>query len=197
MTIITGAPGRSKEGRPPLKPSQRHNKTTRHAKIIALLSSQEVRSQTELADLLRAEGIQVNQGTLSRDLVEVGAVRVRARSGHLVYAVPGEGGDRTPQVGESASFEGRLARLCSDVLVSAEASANLVVLRTPPGAAQYFASAIDRVGSKAILGTIAGDDTILLISRLPAGGASIAERFLIMSRTGKPAPGFMDITTKE
>ena len=197
MTTFARAPDSSNRGRLPLTPPPRHNKTTRHAKIIALLSSQEVRSQTELADLLRAEDIQVNQGTLSRDLVEVGAVRVRGRSGHLVYAVPGEGGDRTPQVGESASFEGRLARLCSDVLVSAEASANLVVLRTPPGAAQYFASAIDRVGSKAILGTIAGDDTILLISRAPAGGASIAELFLIMSRTGKPVPGFMDITIKE
>jgi transcriptional regulator of arginine metabolism len=191
------APGSSKGGRPPLNPPQKQSKTARHAKIITLLSSQQVRSQTELASLLRADGIQVNQGTLSRDLVEVGAVRVRGRNGHLIYAVPGEGGDRTPQIGESASFEGRLARLCSDVLVSAEASANLVVLRTPPGAAQYFASAIDHVGSEAILGTIAGDDTVLLISRSPSGGESIAEQFLIMSRTGKPARGFMKTTTKE
>jgi len=128
-------------------PRKAQSKTVRHAKIIALLSSQQIRSQTELADLLSADRISVNQGTLSRDLVEVGAVRVRGRDGHLIYAVPGEGGDRTPHVGEFASFEGRLARLCSEVLVSAEASANLVVLRTPPGAAQYFASAIDRVGS--------------------------------------------------
>ena len=75
-----------------------------------------------------------------------GASRVRGASGHLVYAVPGDGGDRTPLVGEFATFENRLARLCQEVLVSAESSANLVVLRTPPGAAQYFASAIDRVG---------------------------------------------------
>jgi transcriptional regulator of arginine metabolism len=198
MTTFAQAPNSSKGGRPRSNPSHKtHNKTARHAKIIALLSSQQVRSQTELADLLRADGIQVNQGTLSRDLVEVGAVRVRGRNGHLVYAVPGEGGDRTPHVAESASFEGRLARLCSEVLVSAEASANLVVLRTPPGAAQYFASAIDRVGSDAILGTIAGDDTVLLISRSPSGGESIAERFLIMSRTGRPAQGFLDSATKE
>ena len=105
-----------------------------------------MRSQTELAELLAAERLQVTQGTLSRDLVEIGALRVRGSGGHLVYAVPGDGGDRTPQVGEFATFESRLARLCSEVLVSAEASANLVVLRTPPGAAQYFASAIDRVG---------------------------------------------------
>lgn len=163
-------------------------KTARHAKIIALLEQQAIRSQTELADQLAAEGIHVTQGTLSRDLVEVGALRVRGADGHLVYAVPGEGGDRTPHVGEFASFEGRLARLCQEVLVSAEASANLVVLRTPPGAAQYFASAIDRVGWESILGTIAGDDTILLISRDSAGGTDLAERFLTMSRTGKANP---------
>ncbi|HEY5822373.1 MAG TPA: arginine repressor [Propionibacteriaceae bacterium] len=162
-------------------------KTARHAKIIALLSAHQVRSQTELAELLAVDGLPVTQGTLSRDLVEVGAVRVRGGGGHLVYAVPSDGGDRTPQVGEFASFEGRLARLCSEILVSAEASANLVVLRTPPGAAQYFASAVDRVGWDSILGTIAGDDTILLITRSPEGGAQLAEAFLQLSR-GKPAP---------
>jgi len=153
-------------------------KTARHARIIALLEQQQVRSQTELADLLAAEGLSVTQGTLSRDLLDLGALRVRGSGGHLVYAVPGDGGDRSPHPGEFATFEARLARLCQEVLVSAEASANLVVLRTPPGAAQYFASAIDRVGRAAILGTIAGDDTILLITRSADGGAVIAEQFL-------------------
>ena len=162
-------------------------KTARHARIIALLGAHQVRSQTELAELLAAEGVQVTQGTLSRDLVEVGALRVRGAGGHLVYAVPGDGGDRTPHVGEFATFETRLARLCGEVLVSAEASANLVVVRTPPGAAQYFASAIDRVGWDAILGTIAGDDTILLITRGPEGGAALADRLLGMSRGERPA----------
>ncbi len=165
-------------------------KTARHARIIALLEAHQVRSQTELAELLAAEGTQVTQGTLSRDLVEVGALRVRGPGGHLVYAVPGDGGDRTPHVGEFATFEARLARLCGEVLVSAEPSANLVVLRTPPGAAQYFASAIDRVGWESILGTIAGDDTILLITRSPTGGDALADRLLTMSRrerTGKDA----------
>ncbi len=168
-------------GRTPL------TKTARHARIIALLGQHQVRSQTELAELLSADGVQVTQGTLSRDLVEVGAVRVRGSSGPLVYAVPGEGGDRTPHVGEFATFEARLARLCTEVLVTAEASANLVVLRTPPGAAQYFASAIDRVGWVSILGTIAGDDTVLLITRDATGGAEIAGAFLQMSRG--PGPG--------
>src|ERR671911_1293310 len=164
-------------------------RTARLSRIIELLSTHEVRSQSELSDLLAAGGLHVTQGTLSRDLVEVGAVRVRGSRGQLVYAVPGEGGDRSPQAGEQVNFAARLARLCGEVLVSAEPSANLVVLRTPPGAAQYFASAIDRVGWDSILGTIAGDDTILLVSRDPQGGAEIAERFLIMSRTGKPASG--------
>ena len=164
-------------------------KAARHAKITTLLEQREVRSQSELAELLAEDGVQVTQGTLSRDLVELGALRIRSSGGHLVYAVPGEGGDRTPHVGEFAGFEARLARLCGEVMVSAEASANLVVLRTPPGAAQYFASAVDRVGWESILGSIAGDDTVLLITRSPSGGNAIAQQFLIMSRTGKPVGG--------
>lgn len=161
-------------------------KTARQAKIITLLEQHEVRSQTELADLLAGDGLQVTQATLSRDLVEVGALRVRGAGGHLIYVVPGEGGDRTPHAGEFATFEGRLARLCEEVLVSAEVSANLVVLRTPPGAAQYFASAIDRVAWPSILGTIAGDDTVLLITSEPAGGDAVAHSLLAMGQTGRP-----------
>ena len=72
----------------------------------------------------------------------------------------------------------RLARLCGELLLSAEASANLVVVRTPPGAAQFFASAIDRVGWDNVLGTIAGDDTVMMITRDPAGGAAMADTLL-------------------
>jgi transcriptional regulator of arginine metabolism len=188
VSTYTRAGRHSERGSSPLNTRKGvMSKAARHAKIITLLEQHEVRSQIELAELLADDGVQVTQGTLSRDLVEIGALRVRSTGGRLVYAVPGEGGDRTPHVGEFASFEARLARLCGEVLVSAEASANLVVLRTPPGAAQYFASAVDRVGWEAILGTIAGDDTILLITRSPNGGGDIAQQFLIMSRTGKPA----------
>lgn len=190
MTTYARAPRPSQGGRPPSDPPKSSmTKAARHAKIITLLEQGEVRSQSELAELLADDGVQVTQGTLSRDLVEIGALRVRSSGGHLVYAVPGEGGDRTPHVGEFASFEARLARLCAEILVSAQASANLVVLRTPPGAAQYFASAVDRVGWESILGTIAGDDTILLITRSPSGGNHTAQQFLMMSRTGKPADG--------
>ena len=160
----------------------------RLSRIIELLSTHEVRSQAELSDLLAADGLHVTQGTLSRDLVEVGAVRVRGSRGQLVYAVPAEGGDRRPQAGEQVNFASRLARLCHEVLVSAEASANLVVLRTPPGAAQYLASAVDHASPPDILGTIAGDDTVLVITRNPNGGAATAERLLALSRTGRTNP---------
>ncbi|MFX4271042.1 arginine repressor [Propionibacteriaceae bacterium Y1685] len=156
------------------------SKTARQGLITDLIMRQTIRSQTELIEVLAEAGVKVTQGTLSRDLVDIGAVRIRSVEGHLVYAVPGEGGDRTAQSGEFAHFESRLVRLAAEVLVSAEASANLVVLRTPPGAAQYFASAIDRVGRADVLGTIAGDDSILVISRDPAGGQALADAFLSM-----------------
>ena len=153
-------------------------KSARQQRIVELLATTEVRSQTELADLLAAAGVTVTQATLSRDLVELDALKVRAPSGALVYAVPGEGGDRSPVVRESAASEARLARLCAELLVSAEASANLVVLRTPPGAANFLASALDKAELGPVLGTIAGDDTVMVISRDPDGGEALAQRLL-------------------
>jgi transcriptional regulator of arginine metabolism len=163
-------------------------KNARQQRIIELLATEEVRSQTELADLLAAAGVVVTQATLSRDLVELDAVKMRSASGFLVYAVPGEGGDRTPLVArESAASEARLARLCADLLVAADASANLVVLRTPPGAARFLASALDKAELGAVLGTIAGDDTVLVISRDPDGGEALAARLLGLANGEHPA----------
>lgn len=157
-------------------------KSARQQRIVELLGRHSVRSQTELADLLSEAGVSVTQATLSRDLVELDAVKVRVPSGALVYAVPAEGGDRTPRAGvETVASEARLARLCSELLVSAHASANLVVLRTPPGAAQFLGSAFDRADFDAIIGTIAGDDTVVVISRDPTGGEALAERFLALA----------------
>ena len=159
-----------------------HTKNARHQTIIELVTTREVRSQGELAQLLAETGLTVTQATLSRDLVELDAVKVRAASGALVYAVPGEGGDRRPVAPmESAAGAHRLARLLNELLVSAEASANLVVLRTPPGAAQYLASAFDKTEFPEVLGTIAGDDTVLVIGREPAGGNALARRFLALA----------------
>ena len=161
-------------------------KGARQQRIVDLLSSHEVRSQTDLADLLIENGVSVTQATLSRDLVELNAVKVRSASGQLVYAVPAEGGDRTPLLArETAASEARLARLCAELLASAEASANLVVLRTPPGAAQFLASAIDQAELHAVLGTIAGDDTLLLISRDPVGGQALADHLLRLAQRAR------------
>ncbi|MBG6223905.1 transcriptional regulator of arginine metabolism [Arthrobacter sp. CAN_A2] len=154
-------------------------KTARHALITDLLTAESVRSQVELATLLAADGVQVNQGTLSRDLVELGVVRVRGAEGALIYAVPVEGGGRHARSGVSQEIlDARLAKLCNELLVTAEASGNIVILRTPPGAANFLALAIDHSVMPSILGTIAGDDTVMLVSRDPDGGAAVADRFL-------------------
>lgn len=162
-----------------------HTKNARQQRIVEMVTGHEVRSQTELAEMLASHGLQVTQATLSRDLVELDAVKVRSASGPLVYAVPGEGGDRSPAAPrETAAAAQRLSRLCAELLVSAEASANLVVLRTPPGAAQFLASAFDKADLPDVLGTIAGDDTVLVIARSPAGGAALADRFVSLADGG-------------
>lgn len=161
-------------------------KAARQQLIVDLVSSRAVRSQSELADLLAESGVSVNQATLSRDLVELDAVKVRSSAGQ-VYAVPGEGGDRSPVVADTIAGQARLARLCGELLVSARASANLVVLRTPPGAAQFFASAIDHAAPAGVLGTIAGDDTVLVISAGADAGPAVADRFLALAERAGPA----------
>jgi transcriptional regulator of arginine metabolism len=156
-------------------------KAARQQLIVDLLGKNAVRSQNDLVELLDKHGVVATPSTVSRDLVELDAVRVRY-DGNLVYAVPGEGGDRTPRAAEdSVAAQNRLQRLAKELLVSAEASANLVVLRTPPGAAQFLASAIDHSAQTDILGTIAGDDTVLLISRDAEGGPGIARRFTTLA----------------
>jgi len=159
-------------------------KNARQRRIVDLLARHPVRSQGELADLLAQEGFSVTQATLSRDLLELDAVKVRAPGGALVYAVPAEGGDRTPRpvAAETPASGSRLSRLLGDLLVTAEASANLVVLRTPPGAAQFLASALDHAELGSVLGSLAGDDTVLVICRDPDGGRAVAERFLALAQ---------------
>ncbi|HZE66217.1 MAG TPA: arginine repressor [Sporichthyaceae bacterium] len=165
-------------------------KTARHRRIVELLSRARVHSQTELAGLLGHDGLTVTQATLSRDLDELGAVRIRDDDGALVYAVPAEGGDRSPRVApEPGAINARLTRAVEELLVSAEASANLVVLRTPPGAAQFFASAVDAAALPFLLGTIAGDDTVLVITRDPLGGEAGARYFLSLAERSSSKEG--------
>lgn len=166
----------------PSAPTIPATKSARQQMIIDLLTRHPVRSQTELGERLAQAGLHVTQATLSRDLVELDAVKVRAAGGALVYAVPAEGGDRTPRAApETGASEARLARLCTDFLVSARASANLVVLRTPPGAAPLLGAAIDKVGIPGVVGSIAGDDTVLVIVDDPQGGDAVARRFIALA----------------
>ena len=145
----------------------------RQARIVELLAANSIRSQTELASLLAAEGIEVTQATLSRDLEELGAMKLRAADGGSgVYIVPEDG---SPVRGVSGGTD-RLSRLLGELLVSTDASGNLAVLRTPPGAAHYLASALDRASMADVVGTIAGDDTILVIAREPLTGAELATK---------------------
>lgn len=145
----------------------------RQARITALVTAHRVRSQPELAALLAAEGIEVSNATLSRDLEELGAVKLRAADGGPgVYVVPEDG---SPVRGVSGGTD-RLSRLLGELLVATDASANLAVLRTPPGAAHYLASALDRASLPDVVGTVAGDDTILVIARHPLTGAQLAAK---------------------
>jgi transcriptional regulator of arginine metabolism len=163
-------------------------RAARQARIVELVSERAIRSQTELATLLAAEGVDVTQATLSRDLDELGAVKLRGVDGGApTYVIPEDGNPvRGVQGGTS-----RLIRLLSELLVSADGSGNLTVLRTPPGAAGFLASAIDRASLLDVVGTIAGDDTLMVIVREPLTGHDMAERFTAMSaRNGNGANGY-------
>jgi len=154
------------------------SRVARQGRIVELVGSMAIRSQTELAKLLAAEGIDVTQATLSRDLDELGAVKLRGvDGGAAVYVIPEDGSPvRGVQGGTS-----RLARLLAELLTSADCSANLTVLRTPPGAAQFLASAIDRAALHEVVGTIAGDDTVMVIAREPLSGKDLADRFVALA----------------
>jgi transcriptional regulator of arginine metabolism len=160
-------------------------KNARRRRIVEILERSPVPSQARLADLLADEGYDVTQATLSRDLDELGAVKVSTGEGTSVYAVPGEGGG-AGLVGAVSTEQARsrLSRVAAEVLVSADSSANLVVLRTPPGAAQYLASVLDHTVLPEVIGTVAGDDTVLLVTRAPRGGAAVAAAMLRLAESG-------------
>ena len=154
------------------------SRATRQARIVELVSSTGVRSQGELVKLLSDDGIEVAQATLSRDLDELGAVKLRGSDGGAaVYVIPEDGSPvRAVQGGTT-----RLSRLLGELLVDADGSGNLTVLRTPPGAAQFLASAIDRAALYEAVGSIAGDDTVMVLAREPLTGLDLAQRFNAMA----------------
>lgn len=161
-------------------------KAARHARIVEMLAKSSVRSQSELAKLLAAEGFSVTQATLSRDLDEIGAVRLRGAAGGFVYVVPRDG-EETVTRPSSDRFEAasaahaRLIRMATELLVSVQASGNLVVAHTPPGGAHLLAGAIDHADLSSIIGTVAGDDTVLCVCRDVDGGVDVARQLLSLA----------------
>lgn len=147
----------------------RVSKTQRQHRIAKLLEEQAVSSQPELVRLLATGGVKATQATVSRDLEDLGAVKVRVPGGETVYAIP-------ELARERVAPEDHLRRVLGDWVVEVAASGNLVVLRTPPGSAHVVGSALDRAGLSEILGTVAGDDTILVVASEEAGGAEVAKR---------------------
>ena len=144
-------------------------KTQRQHRIARLLEQHAVTSQTQVVELLAADGVVATQATVSRDLDELGASKVRASGGESVYAIPDLPKDQVAP-------EDHLRRVMGDWVVEVAYSGNLVVLRTPPGSAHVVASALDRAGLGDIIGTVAGDDTVLCVVGERAGSAKVAKR---------------------
>lgn len=142
-------------------------KTQRQHRIARLLEQHAVASQGQLVDLLAGEGIVATQATVSRDLEDLGAVKVRVPGGDTVYAIP-----QLPR--DQAAPEDHLRRVLGEWVVEVGHSGNLVVLRTPPGSAHVVASAIDRAGLDGVIGTVGGDDTLLVVAAERLGGAELA-----------------------
>ena len=149
--------------------------TARRARIAALLATHAVTSQDELGQLLDEEGMHVTQATLSRDLLALGAVK--GEQGHYVVDATADLDTSIPQAGHEAA----LARLASELLVRAEAAGNIAVLRTPPGAAQFLAGHLDRSTVFDTVGTVAGDDTIIMVMRTPAAAEDLCHVLLRMA----------------
>jgi len=145
------------------------SKSQRQHLLAQILEEQAVSSQAKLVELLKAEGIDVTQATLSRDLEELGAVKVRVPVGDSVYAVPDNPTERVLPVDH-------LRRVLGEWLVEVSVSNNIVVLRTPPGSAHVVASAVDRAGLSEIIGTVAGDDTVILVAASDTTGEEVSER---------------------
>jgi len=155
-----------------------HTKVARQEMIKDWIAQGSIHSQVEIVDRLKNSGFDVTQATVSRDLEEIGAVRGRDSQGDPNYRINQESMD------EPLS---KVSRLISDLLVDVKSSGNLTVLRTPPGGAQLLASALDRASRAGtipqIIGTIAGDDTVLVVSSESDGAAQNAQLLLSLAQS--------------
>jgi transcriptional regulator of arginine metabolism len=144
-------------------------KPQRQHRILRILEDQPISSQAQLVQLLESEGVVATQATVSRDLEELGAVKVRIPGGAMAYAIPEHGRDR-------GGSDDHLRRVMSDFVLDVAHSANIVVLRTQPGSAHVVGSALDRAALGEVLGTVAGDDTLLVVCKESVGGSTVATR---------------------
>ena len=147
----------------------RLGKAQRQHVIAGLVEDGVVHNQAQLVELLAEAGVAATQATVSRDLDDLGAIKVRVPGGESAYAIP-----ELPK--EQIAPEDHLRRVFGDWVVEVSASANIVVLRTPPGSAHVVGSALDRAGLAEVLGTVAGDDTLMVVVADDVGGADVAER---------------------
>jgi len=147
----------------------------RRALIVSLINRGLIRSQKDLVKQLNKAGVKVTQATASRDLETIGAVRGPDSSGEVRYQMPNE-------LGSANLSERPINNISNNLILRMESSGNLVVIGTPPGAAQMIGGSIDRAVAKSdlkhVIGTIAGDDTVLAVAKSSNGGA-IAKRELL------------------
>lgn len=149
---------------------KRVSKTKRQTQVADLLAAEAITSQEQIVEHLGANGITATQATVSRDLEDLGAIKVRIPGGASAYAIPDH-----PH--EQVAPAGHLRRVFTEWVVDAQASDNIVVLRTLPGSAHVVASAIDRTGLDEVLGTVAGDDTLMVVASPSSSGEAVAELF--------------------
>lgn len=147
----------------------RLSKPQRQHLVAKLIEQHQIHNQAKLVALLAAEGVTATQATVSRDLDEMGAIKVRVQGGESAYALPA-----LPH--EQFAPEAHLRRVLGEWVVEVAFSGNMVVLRTPPGSAHVVGSALDRVGVTEILGTVAGDDTLMLVVAEGTPASEVAGR---------------------
>jgi transcriptional regulator of arginine metabolism len=161
-------------------------KVSRQRRIVRLLEERSVASQNELARLLRAAGYRATQATVSRDLEELGVVKVR-RDGRIAYALASS--EAAPSPADALSLA-----VAASVL-AIETSGNLIVVHTQPGHAAMVAGALDRSGLEGVAGTVAGDDTVLVVVRQGARPREIELR--LRSLAGMPQPVSKSVASEQ
>jgi transcriptional regulator of arginine metabolism len=158
-------------------------KAARQQALAALLRTRQVSSQARVLEHLRGQGFDATQATISRDLDDLGAVKVRGLDGRLVYALPEADGSQ-------GAGQDEVRRMLGALLLAIVPSGNLVVLRTPPGHAGALASTLDRAGVAGVAGTVAGDDTVLVVCTERTPGRIVARQLAALAQSHPEATAF-------